>query len=101
MQVHAGVNVQAGTYLSIRSVNNTVKLASSASPFKWAIAVKIRYPPVDDTVLGNGNTIGNPHSLSYRVWVIQTKIVKLATENPLKSLRNISYYRKSREKRRK
>ena len=35
MQVHAGVNVQAGTYLSSRSVNNTVKLASSASPFKF------------------------------------------------------------------
>ena len=32
--------------------------------------------PVDDTVLGNGNTIGNPHSLSYKVWEIQTKIVK-------------------------
>ena len=44
----------------------------------WAIAaVKIRYPSVDDTVLGNGNTIGNPHSLSYKVWEIQTKIVKL------------------------
>ena len=44
----------------------------------WAIAVKIRYPPVDDTVLGNGNTIGNSHSLSYKVWEIQSKIVKLS-----------------------
>ena len=44
---------------------------------KWAIAVKIRYPPVDDTVFGIGNTIGNPHSLSYKVLEIQTKITKL------------------------
>ena len=37
----------------------------------WAIAVKICYPPVDD------NVFGNPHSLSYKVWEIQTKTVKL------------------------
>ena len=58
-------------------VDSIIFLDCHAIVCQWAIAVKISYPPVDDTVLGNGNTIGYPHSLSYKVLEIQTKIAKL------------------------
>ena len=35
MQALAGVNIQAGTFQYSGSVNNTVKLASSVSPFQF------------------------------------------------------------------
>ena len=57
-------------YISTFSCEGLVRL-------KWAIAVKIRYPPVDDTVFGNENTVGNPHSSPCKVLEIQTRIVKL------------------------